>query len=407
MKILLAHNRYQLPGGEDEVYRRELEMLVDHGHEVIEYTRDNREIAQYGVGDKATLAVRTTWAWDTHRQLGAILAKAKPDVAHFHNTFPLVSPAAYYACKAAGIPVVQTLHNYRLLCPAATFMRNSAPCEDCLDKSLVHSIRYGCYRQSRFSTVPVAAMLAIHRGLRTYTRLINRYITPSEFTREKFIKSGISAENIVVKPNFVERDPGRGLHAHGCALFVGRLAPEKGLSILLQAWKCHKNAPLHILGDGVLRKQLETDATSLGLSCIKFIGLLERNEVYKQMKEARVLIFPSQWYETFGMTIIEAYACGLPVIASRLGVMQEIVHDGRTGLHFTPGDADDLARKVEWAWAHPEEMRKMGQNARAEYEANYTAERNYKMLIDVYQQAIVEARQPLMSRDPKVLGVAD
>jgi glycosyltransferase involved in cell wall biosynthesis len=166
------------------------------------------------------------------------------------------------------------------------------------------------------------------------------------------------------------------------------LAPEKGISPLLQAWKHHKNTPLHIVGDGVLKEQLEVDAASFKLSSIKFMGTLGRSEVYEQMKKARVLVFPSQSYETFGMTIIEAYACGLPVIASRLGAMQEIVHDGRTGLHFTPGDADDLARKVEWAWAHPDEMREMGINARAEFVAKYTAEKNYEILIAIYESVI-------------------
>ncbi len=388
MKILLVHNRYQSQGGEDEVYRRERQLLIDNGHEVVEYTRDNAEIRESEVYNKIGLAFRTTWAVDTRRELGSVLARERPDVAHFHNTFPLISASAYYACNAAGIPVIQTLHNYRLLCPAATFMRNSAPCEDCLEKSLMYSIRYACYRQSRVATGAIATMLAIHRRLRTYTRLINRYITPSEFTRGKFIQSGIPAEKILVKPNFVERDPGPGRHEHGYALFVGRLSPEKGLSTLVQAWKDHRNVPLHIVGDGVLRKQLEMDVARLGVSSVNFFGPLEQDEVCRQMMGARILIFPSQWYETFGMSIIEAYACGLPVIASRLGVMQEIVDDGRTGLHFTPGDAADLSRKVAWAWEHPDQIRTMGQNAHSEYLAKYTAQRNYEILSNIYRGAL-------------------
>ena len=388
MKVLLLHNRYQLSGGEDAVYEREHGLLLQYGHQVMEYTRDNREIANYGSISKATLAVRTTWAWDSHREIAKLLAEVKPDVAHFHNTLPLISPAAYYACKAANVPVVQTLHNYRLLCPAANFVRDHAPCEDCLDDGLIRSIRHGCYKQSRFATTTIVGMLLLHRSLRTYIHQIDKYVTPSEFAKSKFVEAGFPSERMIVKSNFVDRDPGIGSNSGGYALFVGRLSQEKGLITLLEAWKRNKDLPLHIVGEGEIRQQLQTTAASFGLSKVQFFGKLEQEKVYEQMKGATVLVFPSEAYETFGMAIVEAYACGLPVVASRLGAMFEIVHDGRTGLHFWPGDADDLAAKVEWACLHPAEMREMGRNARKEYEERYTASRNYEMLLDIYKQAI-------------------
>lgn len=407
MKILLAHNRYQLPGGEDEVYRREREMLLGHGHEVIEYTRDNREIAQYGVGSKATLAVRTTWAWDTYRQIGTILAEARPDLAHFHNTFPLISPSAYYACAAANVPVVQTLHNPRLLCPSATLFREGRLCEECIGRRVaLPAIRHGCYQSSHIRSAAVASMISVHHWLGTWEQRVNIYVVSTEFYRRKFAAACIPPEKIALKPHFVDTDPGCTQQSGEYALFIGRLAPEKGVPTLLAAWQKLRGVPLYIRGEGPLAEAASIAQSQAG-SCIILVPRISRPALFDLIKGASFLVWPSEgYYETFGLVAIEAFACGLPVIASRCGVMEEIVHDGRTGLHFTSGDADDLARKVEWAWAHPDEMRKMGQNARAEYEAKYTSERNYKMLIDVYQQAIL-AREPLVSRDPRVLRVAD
>jgi glycosyltransferase involved in cell wall biosynthesis len=331
-----------------------------------------------------------------------------PDVVHFHNTFPLISPAAYYACRDLGVPVVQTLHNYRLFCPAASFFRDGKVCEDCLGKSRWQAVRHACYRQSRSASATVVAMLSFHHWYGTWTKLVDCYITLSEFSHAKFIEAGLPAEKIVVKPNFVLPDPGVGTQSRDYAVFVGRLSEEKGLRTLVQAWgRVNPKYLLRVIGDGPLLNEIRSRISRSGCSNFRLDGRLPREESLKVLQGAKVLILPSNCYENFPMTIAEAYACGAPVIASRLGAMQEIVYDGRNGLHFTPGDADDLARKVEWAWAHPDEMREMGRNARAEYEAKYTAERNYKMLIDVYQQAIQEARRPLTSYDRKAFHVAD
>ena len=289
--------------------------------------------------------------------------------------------------------MVQTLHNYRLFCPAATFFRDGHVCEECVQHTLWRSVRYACYRNSRPATATVALMLAVHRRRRTWTRQVDCYIALTEFSRRKFIEAGLPAEKVVVKPNFVHPDPrarnGRGEYA----LFVGRLSPEKGLHTLLDAWqRLRDRVPLRIVGDGPLRPELEADASRRGLSGVSFDGRLPHDQTLEAMKGARFLVFPSEWYEPFGLTIAEAFACGVPVVASRLGAIEEIVEDGRTGLHFTPGDPDVLAAKVEWAWTHPERMEEMGRAARAEYEAKYTAERNYQMLMDIYQRAIAAHR---------------
>ena len=243
-------------------------------------------------------------------------------------------------------------------------------------------------------------MLSFHDWYGTWTKLVDCYIALSEFSRAKFITAGLPAAKIVVKPNFVLPDPGVGAQSRDYAVFVGRLSEEKGLPTLVQAWRrVNPKCVLRIIGAGPLLNDLRSEISRSGLSNVSPEGRLPRDESLKVVQGARVLIVPSYCYENFPMTIVEAYACGTPVIASRLGAMQEIVENGRTGLHFTAGDPDDLARKLEWAWSHPDELREMGRNARAEYEAKYTAERNYKMLIEVYDQVIQKERRPLTHHD--------
>jgi glycosyltransferase involved in cell wall biosynthesis len=330
------------------------------------------------------------WAADTRREVADLIRREKPQLAHLHNTFPLVSPSIYTACKEAGVPVVQTLHNYRLICPAAIFFRDGKVCEDCLEHSLWRGVLHGCYRHSRIETSAVALMLAVHRWRRTWNWGVNCFIALCEFSRKKFIEGGIPAEKIVVKPNFVYPDPGcRAQSGEYVLLYIGRLSREKRALTLLTAWqRLPVRIPLRIIGAGPEREVLEASAKRFSLVDVRFLGQLPHEEVLADLKGARCLVFTSAWYENFPMTIAEAFACGVPVIASRLGAMEEIVAHGRTGLHFTSGDAEDLAQKVEWAWTHPERMAEMGREARREYETKYTAEKNYPLLMDIYQRVL-------------------
>ena len=389
MKTLIVHNYYQQPGGEDVVARSEKELLRATGNQVVEYVQHNDEIRHYGLAEKLTLPLRTVWARNSYREIKVLLEREQPDVAHFHNTFPLVSPAAYHACREARVPVVQTLHNYRLLCPAATFFRGEHTCEECLDHTLWRGVWHGCYRDSRAATAVVALMLAVHRARNSWAKDVNCFIALSEFSRRKFIQGGIAADKIRVKVNFVHPDPGCGDRSGDYALFIGRLSPEKRVITLLAAWKrLRLHIPLLIAGGGPQREMLENYAGKEGLSDIRFLGQLPRAEVIGVLKTAKFLVFTSEWYENLPVTLAEAFACGVPVVCSRLGAMREIVADRRTGLHFTPGDPEDLAQKVQWAWTHPEQLAVMGKEARLEYEAKYTAARNYSLLMEIYQRAI-------------------
>jgi len=387
LKILRVHNFYREAGGEDAVELAERELLAGAGHEVVVYERHSAEIADYGPWRRATLPARCAFAWDARRDLRALLSRERPAVAHFTNTFPLISPASYAVCREASVPVVQSLHNYRLLCPAADFFRAGAPCEECVEHSLLRSVRYACYRGSRSATAALAGALALHRARGTFAREVDLYLAPSEFARRKLVAGGLPAERVRVKPNFVAPDPGPREAPGDHALYVGRLAAEKGLGTLLTAWEgLPAEIPLRVAGDGPLRTRLEARAAGLGTR-VRFLGQLPREALLRALRGARLLIFPSEAYETFGLAIAEAFACGVPVLAAGHGSAAELVEEGRTGLHFRPGDARDLAARIAWAWGHPEALLAMGRAARQEYESRYTPERNLALLLELYREA--------------------
>jgi glycosyltransferase involved in cell wall biosynthesis len=401
MKVFLVHNRYQHPGGEDQVVESEARLLKNAGHQVVRYDRDNREIQNYSMLQKLCLPATTIWSRQSLRDAQRILRDESPDIAHFHNTFPLISPAAYAACKEAGVPVVQTLHNYRLLCPAATFLRRGAPCELCLRKNVPWpGVVHSCYRESHAETGVVATMLAVHHAIGTWAKDIDLYIALSEFAKRKFIEGGILPSKIVVKPNFVDPDPGTDRNPQDTALFVGRLSSEKGVGTLLAAWKLIGDSySLLVLGDGPLRSDLESGVKAWGLSNIRFGGLVAREAVWAAMKRARFLIVPSECYENFPTVIIDAFACGLPVIAARTGALQEMIEDQQTGRLFSTASPEDLAAKVQWAWTHPCEMETMGRAGRAEYLAKYTAGQNIRILTEIFDRVLQSQRGGFLSGD--------
>ncbi len=386
MKVLLVHNRYLQSGGENAVFEAEKALLERMGHEVITFVEDN---ARLNGMNPLKAAQNAIWSREAQSRIRQLIRATRPNIAHFHNTFLLISPSAYYACQDAGVPVVQTLHNYRLICPGALLMRDRRVCEDCVGKAVPWpGVIHGCWRGSKAGTAVATAMLTVHRLLKTWQEQVDVYIALTEFARRKFIEGGLPTEKIVVKPNFVAPDPGEGQHERNHVLFVGRLSPEKGVMTMLQAWKCLRDIPLKMVVDGPLREEARDFLKTESLREVDMLGRRPREVVFQLMQEALLLVLPSECYEGFPMTVAEAFACGLPVIAARLGAMAEIVEDGRTGLHYEPGNPEALAAKVAWAWSHPREMAEMGRDARREYERKYTAERNYEMLMAIYQGAM-------------------
>jgi glycosyltransferase involved in cell wall biosynthesis len=393
MKILLVHNFYREPGGEDIVFAQERQLLERKGHTVVSYTRTNEEADQSSIIQRGKLLKTIVSASKSRQDLAEILRSEPPDIVHVHNTFMMISPSIYDVCDKANVATVQTLHNYRLACPAATLFREGRVCEECITGGLMQGVRHGCYRGSRTTTAAVAVMLKTHRERGTWNSKVSAFIALTGFAKDKMVESGLPAEKIYVKPNFVERDPGARKSPGTFALFVGRVSPEKGLSTLLRAWELLKiPVPLKIIGDGPAKQELELFVQTRGIKDVEFLGRVDSCQTREVMKQAAFLVLPSLWYEGFPMVLAESFSCGVPVLGSRLGAMEELIDDGQNGIHFTPGEPEDLARKVTWAWGHPENVFAMGNNARRKFESSYGAEENYDLLMKIYGNAMASIR---------------
>jgi glycosyltransferase involved in cell wall biosynthesis len=407
LKILIAHNFYQHAGGEDRVVCAEEQLLRSSGHEVVTFYRRNSEISSYTVLQIAALPARTIWGLDSYEDLRTLLQRERPDVAHFHNLLPLISPAAYYACQREGVPVVQTLHNFRMICPSATLFRDGRPCDECArHSSFAPAVAYGCYRGSRAATLAVASMVKVHQAMGTWSKQVDRYIALSEFLRNKLVGFGLPPDKITVKPNFLQTDPGEGIGRREYALFVGRLVPEKGVRTLLAAWfKLSRPFRLRIAGDGPLRNEVQR-AVERSNGNIEWLGQVSNENAMKLAQQAQFLVFPSEWYEGFPITLVESFACGTPVVAARIGSAAEITVDGDTAIHFRPGDAEDLAAKIGWACTHRDKLLEMGEAARRVFLAKYTGRQNYRALMEIYERAqTAKQTGPLssMASAPKVV----
>ena len=385
MKILAIHNAYQQYGGEDIVARLESELLDQHGNACHRYVVSNKQIS--GVLSKIAAAFGVVFSFSSFRTVRKLIQEIKPDVVHVHNFFPLISPSVFYACNAEGVPVVLTLHNYRIICPTAVMMHAGVVTERSIQEGPWWSIMHRVYRGSLTGTFLLCLMIFVHLRLGTWRNMVDRIIVLSQFAHTRFSKAGIPTDSMVVKPNFVDIPPPIAFNRSGL-LFVGRLSPEKGIEVLLSAANSMiaiGKAPhrtITVVGAGPLAK-------SVGEGPVLSLGALPADAVEQHMQRSVALLLPSIWYEGFPMVLVEAYANGLPVIASRIGALAELVEDGVTGLLFEPGNADDLTEKMVWALTHPDEMRRMGDAARARYEALYTPERNYEQLVSIYQEAII------------------
>jgi glycosyltransferase involved in cell wall biosynthesis len=385
--VLLGHCAYRQRGGEDVAFAAEASALRALGCRVTCYTRSNEEISERGLARGARVAVRTVWARDSFRAVTR-LAHAEPfAVAHFHNTFPLLSPSVYHACRQAGVAVVQTLHNYRLVCLNATLVRAGRPCELCVGRATPWpGVVYRCYRQSRRASLAVAAMLVAHRLRGTWRSAVDAYVALSEFSRDVLTRGGLPRERIEVLPNAVAPDPGPGDGSGGYALFVGRLAPEKGIAVLLDAWRCEPRLPeLRILGDGPLAAAVAAAASRDPR--ISWPGAVAPPEVAAAMQQAALLVAPSLCYENCPLSVVEALAAGVPIVASELGALGQLVAGAGAGVLYPPGDPTALANAVVALAGSPDRRAEHSRAARRAYLARHSPDAHLQGLLRIFDLA--------------------
>jgi glycosyltransferase involved in cell wall biosynthesis len=405
IKIVYCHNYYRYRGGEDISFECDLDMLRQEGHTVIPFTRENADLDD---GRKLQMAANTIWNRSTYREMLELLNAEKPDVLQCNNLFPQISSSVYAAARKLKIPVVQALRNYRTFCANSLLFRDGQVCTKCLNSwASWQGLRYGCYRDSRLATSAVVAMQFFNRLFKVQKRMVDAFCTPTHFAREIHIRGGFSPKTVFVRNNFVSTDVGMNPQRGDVAVFIGRLSYEKGLATVIKAWQeSQLNFPLVIVGDGPDAASLRQMAS--GNSNIHFTGQLDIAGVSQQLQRARFLLMSSLWYETFGRTVAEAFAQGIPVVASRLGAMLELVEDGRNGFLFQPGDSTDLARVMRHCLSMGEsQLDQMRLAARATYQTRFSALASYSQLLDVYdyvvknsksRESISEARSAILSR---------
>jgi len=401
LKILLCHNFYQQTGGEDVAVMALKELLEQKGHDVIFYSENSREIGKYNAFQKIGFFPRTVFSVRNYRRMQRIAKQERADVAHVHNVFPLISPALYVALKRAGIPIVQTIHNYRLMCINGLFLRDGRICERCKSGNFVSGVRFKCYRNSYTLSSLYAASIGSHRRWGTFKR-IERFIALTDFAASKMVESGIAkASKISVLENFLpsplpeysETDP-----REAYAVFMGRLSHEKGIFTLLRAMQGLRNLGLKILGAGPLDQLVKRHIRDQHLDNVESLGFIQGEEKYRILRRALCCVVPSECYENLPYAVLESGAVATPVIASRLGGLAAIISDNQTGLLFTPGDSGELRKQLEFLAATPEVARCIGAQAREQVRARHTADAHYQRLMQIYSEVLSASHRTPMSK---------
>ena len=388
-RILQVHNFYQIPGGEDVVVRNEKKLLEEHGHEVFEYYRSNEEIKKGGKLKKILLPFTAVFSLKTYREVTKLIREKKIDIVHVHNTLTMVSPSVFYAAFHCKVPVVQTLHNFRMLCPAGSFFRDNRICEECVEQGMKCAVKHKCYRNSTAQTIVSAMILKIHRALGTYRKV--NFICLTEFNRQKILeslrgKNVIDEKHLYIKPNFTFAEgvtPDDETEKEDYFLFAGRIESLKGIDIAVKAFEQLPEEKLYVAGTGPMMNEMKEYVASHQMKNVEFLGFLQKKEMKEKFYHAKAVIMSSQCYEAFAMTIAEAYSYGVPVVAGRVGNMDGMVKEGINGVKFTYNSSDDLAEKIrEFDRLNLSELK---ENARNFYETRLRPEDNYQKLLKIYE----------------------
>jgi glycosyltransferase involved in cell wall biosynthesis len=387
MKILMVHNYLRPPSGENTVFEQESALLRSKGHNVITYVRRNSEIEAMGWLDRGLMPLSALWSSSACGDLKTLIERENPEVAHFHNIFPLVSPAAYRVCSGMNLPVVQTLHHFRIVCPGALLFKRNEVCEACAEMKFSAGIRYGCYRNSRLQTAGMAAVVSFHRAIRTWQNTVDLYIALSDFAVAKYRQLGFPSQNFFVKTNFLQNPIEPVFADSGYGVYIGRLGEEKGIAILLSALKSCPEIPFKIIGDGPIRDFVIEAMGQPGFEHVEYLGVRDHRECMACLSGSRFLVLPSQWYEGVPMVLLEAMAAGKPAIVTNIGVLPQMIEDGFNGLIFEPKSGQGLIAAMKRLNGNPDESRVMGRRSRSVFDERYTSEVNYSLLMQAYQKA--------------------
>lgn len=393
MKILVIHNDYQQPGGETAAYCSDVKILKDAGHTVASYFQDNREILDYNLLKKVTFFPNTFFSKTIFSEIQRLVEKDRPDIAHVHNVFPLISPSVYHALHNAGVPIVQTVHNFRFLCPNGSFLMRGEICERCKFGNTLHAVHYKCYRDSLPLSLVYAITIGMHRKWGTFD-LIDRFITHTDFMRKKFVESQFSGpERIAVLGNNIQHplpEPQYNKPLDGYIAYFGRLSEEKGVSDIIRAVKSINNVKLKIAGDGPDRQSLENLVRILSLNHVEFVGRVSGEEKWNFLRNAKCTILSSRWYENFPISVLESMVVATPVIGSNLGSIPYIVEDYDNGLIYDPRNPGELTDKINWLLSSPTQVEMMARRARETVEQNYTSSIYVQKLVEIYSNVIRE-----------------
>jgi glycosyltransferase involved in cell wall biosynthesis len=390
MKILLIHNFYRYRGGEDRYVKILEETLVSNGHQVSHFFYDSRNINTFNFFQKCLIPLRLIHSPSLNKKLKKLLIAEKPHLVVVHNLSPLLSFSLLKVVKHSNIPLLKRLENYKFLCLNGLFLRNDfTVCEVCKQGNFFPGMIHRCYQHRFSSSMGIALAEFIHRRLKTVIKSTDLFLAASQFVKGKFVEAGFPGDKIVVHPNFIDFEPLTAVVSPGnYAVYLGRLSKEKGLLTLLKAFKNLPELPLKILGEGPMEEELLEYARLHHMKNVSFEGFIDGNLKREMLKKALFLVFPSECYESFGYTIIEGYACGVPVAASDIGGARELVQEGNTGFLFEVGNPDDLQKQISLMMADRQRLMKMKENALQRAKTLYTKETGYQNLCKIFKKLI-------------------
>ena len=388
MKVLQVHNFYRIRGGECSVVHAEKALLESRSIKVVPYYRDSRDIDDWGFLSKTGMLLDITYSRSVAADLESVVRYERPDVAHIHNVFPLLTPSVYRTLKRCGVPVVQTVHNFRMLCPNGQFYVRGRICETCQEKGFFAAIKKRCMQDSFLISTAYAAAIARAWKNGIFPNDTDIYIALNNFFAKKLIQYGVDESRIRTLGNFVsgmrEAVPEKGNYV----LYLGRLSREKGLHTLLRAWESVDGVVLKIAGSGPLENEVASIAKRLGASKVQMLGHVSGELKQNLIERALCMVVPSVWYENFPISVVEAMSCGTPVVASRIGGLPDMVKHEVSGLLFNSGDEEGLAMMINRVITDREFMMNLARNALNEARSNLQSQKHYEGLMDIYRQAM-------------------